>query len=470
LWLALQLKRKCVEMIVNNGVNKKTVLFVAALSSFIVTFMGSAINIALPSIGRELRMDAVSLGWVASSFLLATAVFLLPFGRLADIRGRKKILTYGLFVYTVASLILSFTTSGSALIALRAVQGVGAAMMAATGIAILTSVFPVGERGRALGISIATTYLGLSLGPVLGGLLTQHLGWRSIFLVTVALGAVIIGFVLVKMKGEWAEAEGEKFDIAGALVYGFALTGIIYGFSMLPGRVGIWLVAAGAAGIVAFVRREMKVESPILNIGLFRDNRIFAFSNLAALINYSATFAVAFLLSLYLQYIKGFSPQDAGLVLVAMPAVQASLSPLAGRLSDRFQPRTVASTGMGLTVTGLALLISLNANTSLSFIIVSLVILGCGFAFFSSPNANAIMSSVDHRFYGVASATLATMRQVGQTFSLGIAILLFAIYIGRVEITPGLYPLFLSSVKIAFIIFTALCSVGVFASLARGKR
>ena len=453
----------------NNAVNKRTVLVVAALSPFLATFMASSINIALPSIGREFQMNAVLLGWVATAYILASATCLLPFGRLADIYGRKRILTCGIFIFTIASAILTFVPSATVLIGLRAVQGIGGAMIFTTAIAMLTSVFPVGERGKALGINAAATYLGLSLGPVLGGLLTQHFGWRSIFLVTGLLGATIIGLILGKLKGEWTEARGEKFDLTGSVIYGLALTGIIYGFSLLPAMLGIWLIIMGASGIFAFVKRELGAESPLLDINLFRKNRVFAFSNLALLLNYSAAFAVSFLISLYLQYIKGLSPQSAGLILVAMPAVQASFSPVAGRLSDRIEPRILASVGMGLITVGLSLFISLNENTSLGFIIASLILIGLGFGFFTSPNTNAIMSSVKQRFYGVASATLATMRQIGMSFSMGIAMLLFAIYIGRVEITPEHYPLFLSSTKIAFIIFTALCSAGIFASLARGK-
>lgn len=453
----------------NSSVNKRTVLLVSSLSAFLTTFMGSSINIALPSIGHEFQIDAVLLSWVATSYLLTTATFLLPIGRLADIYGRKRILTYGIFIFTISSLISSFAPSAIVLISLRALQGIGSAMIFATSIALVTSVFPATERGRALGINLAATYSGLSLGPFLGGLLTQHFGWGSIFLATVPLGAVIIALIFGKVKREWVEAKGEKFDLTGSVIYGLALTGIIYGFSLLPGITGIWLIITGGSGIFAFVRREIKIESPILDINLFKNNRAFAFSSLSTLINYTATFAVSFLLSLYLQYIKGFSPQNAGLLLVAMPAVQASFSPVAGRLSDRIEPRILASAGMGLITIGLALFIALNEKTTLGAIFASLILIGFGFGLFSSPNQNAIMSSVKQRFYGVASATLATMRQVGMTFSMGIVMLLFAVYLGRVEITPEYHPLFLSSVKTAFIIFTTLCSAGIFISLARGN-
>jgi EmrB/QacA subfamily drug resistance transporter len=442
---------------------------VAALGTFLVGFTGSSINIALPSIGRELKMDAVLLGWVATSYILASATLLLPFGRLADIRGRKRIFIYGIITYTIASLLLSFVPSASALISLRVVQGVGSAMIFSTGIAIVTSVFPAGERGKALGITAAMTYLGLSLGPVLGGILTQYFGWRSIFLAMVPLGATTVALLLAKVKGEWAEAKGEKFDFIGTTSYSLSLIAIIYGFSLLPASLGIWLTAAGAAGIFAFVRQEVKIAHPLVDINLFRKNRVFAFSNLAQLFSYSAAFAVSFLMSLYLQYIKGLSPQHAGLILVVMPAVQAGFSPFAGRLSDRIEPRILASTGMGLITVGLALFTSLNEGTTLGFIMGSLITIGLGFGFFASPNTNAIMSSVRERRYGVASAILATMRQIGMMFSMGIAMLLFSLYIGRVEITAPYYPLFLKSTRIAFTIFTALCSAGIAASLARGK-
>ena len=232
---------------------------------------------------------------------------------------------------------------------------------------------------------------------------------------------------------------------------------------------GIWLIVAGVIGLSAFVRWEMKTRSPVLDINLFKNSRVFTFSNLAALINYSATFAVAFLMSLYLQYIKGFNPQNAGLILVTMPAVQAIFSPAAGRLSDRIEPRILASVGMALTTAGLVLFIFLNGETPLEFVIGSLILVGLGIAFFSSPNTNAVMSSAPKRTYGVASATLATMRQIGMVLSMGIAMLMFALYIGRVQITPEHYPFFLESIRTSFIIFAVLCFGGIFASLARGK-
>jgi EmrB/QacA subfamily drug resistance transporter len=455
-----------------NGLTKRVTLFVVTLAAFLTPFDGSSVNIALPSIGREFSMDAISLGWVATAYLLASAMLLVPLGRLADIHGRKKFFTLGIVIFTGASFSMVLCTSGTMLICLRIVQGVGSAMIFGTGVALLTSVFPAQERGKALGINVAAAYLGLSVGPFLGGLLTLHFGWRSIFLVNVPLGLTAIALISFKLREEWAEAKGEKFDLGGSIIYCFGLTAIIYGFSSFSrwgAMLSACLILAGVLGIVAFIAWELKAQNPVLNINLFRGNRGFAFSNLAALINYSATFAVAFFLSLYLQYIKKFNPQTAGAILVFQPVVMAACSPFAGRLSDRIEPRIVASMGMGLTAGGLFLFTLLHGNSTLGFIIADLILLGLGFALFSSPNTNAVMSSVEKRFYGVAAGTLGTMRLTGQMLSMGIAMLIFAVHIGHTQITPEYYPLLLKSTRSAFIFFGILCSGGVGASLARGK-
>jgi EmrB/QacA subfamily drug resistance transporter len=454
---------------IGDAATKKAVLVVATLTAFLTPFMASSINIALPAIERDFRADAVLLAWVATSFLLPAAVLLLPFGRLADIHGRKKIFGWGIAGYTAASFLCGLSPSILSLIAFRVLQGAAGAMIFATGVAMLTSVFPVGERGKVLGLNVAAVYLGLSLGPPLGGLLTQSLGWRSVFLANVPLGAIILALVLWSLKADWAEARGERFDLAGTLLYSLSLTLIMYGVPLLTSRTGSWLVVLGLLGLAVFFRWEQRVEHPVLDVNLLRGNTVFTFSNLAALINYCATFAVTFLLSLYLQFTKGLGPRDAGLILVAQPLVMAAFSPVAGRLSDRIEPRTVASLGMAFTVLGLALLALLGEGTSLGFIVATLVILGFGFALFSSPNTNAVMSSVDRRFYGVASGTLGTMRLSGQMLSMGIATLIFALYLGRVRIAAANPASFLYSLKVAFAIFAILCFCGIFASLARGR-
>ncbi|MBI2958206.1 MAG: MFS transporter [Chloroflexi bacterium] len=450
--------------------SKSIALFISCAAAFLTPFMVSSLNVALPSIGKEFAMSAVLLSWVPTGYLLASAIFLVPFGRLSDIHGRKKVFLWGSVVYTVACLLLPFSTSGDMLIAFRVLEGVGSAALFGTGAAILTSIFPPGERGKALGIYIGCVYAGLSLGPLIGGALTQSpLTWRSIFFINVLIGIVVIAAVAWKLKGEWAEAKGEAFDTTGSVAYGVSLAALILGLSFLPSLAAAVPVVLGVAGLLFFVRWELNAKSPVLDMRLFRQNPVFAWSSLAALVNYSATAGVGFLLSLYLQYVKGFTPQLAGLVLIAQPVVMTALSPVAGRLSDRTEPQVVASIGMALTTAGLVLLIFLSETTRLWVVVLALLVLGAGFGLFSSPNTNAMMSSVEKRFLGVASGTVGTMRLLGQMLSLAIALMLFSLFIGRVQITPSAFPAFLTCIRVAFTVFAVLCFAGVFASLSRGK-
>jgi len=453
----------------STGVNKNVTLLITAISVFVSPFMVSAVNIALPTIGKEFSMGAVLLGWVATCFLLPSAALLVPFGRLADIYGRKKIFLCGMSLFTVSSLLGGISSSAVMLIAFRVLQGISGAMTVGTAVAILTSVFPAEERGRAIGTNMAATYLGLSLGPFLGGILTQHLSWRSIFFISSFLGLLVVILASWRLKGEWAEARGEKFDVFGSIAVGLSIIVGMYGFTVLPTMPGIVLVLLGIAGMLIFVRWELRVKSPVFNISLFKKNAAFIFSNMATLINYVSAFAMAFLLSLYLQYNIGLSPQTAGLISVVSPVFMTIFAPLAGRLSDRIEPRLVASAGLALTCIALFLFTFLSDETALAFIITGMAIYGIGTGFFSSPNTNAVMSSVENRFLGVASGTVATMRSIGMMLSMGIVMILFSIYIGQAEITPEYYPAFLTSAKVGFIIFTALCFGGIFIQLA-GKK
>jgi EmrB/QacA subfamily drug resistance transporter len=453
----------------NSSDIRKCALVIATLTSFLPPFMASSINIALPAIGAEFSMDAILLGWIATSYLLSAAVFMVPFGKLADIYGMKKIFFIGLFIFTASSLVAFFAPTSSILIFSRVLQGFGSAMIFGTGTAILVNVFPLQERGKVLGINAAFVYLGLSMGPFLGGLLTHYFGWRSLFLVNVPLGLIPLALGLWKLKGEWAGAREDRFDLVGSAIYSLMLVAVMFGFSILPAWQGAVLVLLGAATFFMLIRWESHVACPVLDVRLFKKNHIYAYSNLAALISYSATFAITFLLSLYLQYIKGLEPDQAGLVMLAQPAVMVIFSPYTGKLSDRMEPRLLASAGMALTFVAVLAFVFLNGETSLFFIVACLITLGLGLALFTSPNTNAIMSSVEPRHYGVGSATLGTMRLVGQVSSMSFAMMVFSFYLGAVEITPQYYPQFLSSVKVAFAVFSALCILGIFASLARGK-
>ncbi len=455
--------------VMNVPSEKRSALLLAMMSSFLTPFIASSINIALPDIADEFSMNAVLLSWVPTSYLLAAAVFLVPFGKLADIRGRKRTFLLGMWVFAFGTVLCAVAPSSWFLITSRVVQGIGSAMVFGTSIALLTSIYPLQERGKVLGLSVSVTYLGLSLGPFLGGFLTGAFGWRSIFVFVLPFAAAVILVGSLKLKGEWADSRGEKFDLTGSVMYAISLTGVMLGLSILPKMSGVVVALAGVAGVALFVVWESRQNHPVLNMQLFRHNRTFAFSNMAALINYCATFAVTFLVSLYLQYVKGLSVQEAGVILVAQPVMMAAFSPLAGRLSDAIEPRIIASIGMAICAVGLVLLSFMTEGTGIWTIVASLAVLGFGFALFSSPNMNAIMCSVERRYYGVASATVGTMRLVGQVLSLGIATLFIALYVGSAELSHALAPEFLQSYRYAFILFAGMCIVGIFASLARGN-
>ena len=453
----------------DNSIVKWVALLVIAITSTVITFMMSAVNIAVPMIGEQFKMEAVLLGWVVTAMTLPQAAILLPAGRLADIYGRKKLFIYGMGLFTVSTFLCGIAASGAMLVVFRVFQGISAGMVFGISTAIVTSIFPSEERGRALGINMAASFVGLTAGPFLGGVLTQHFGWRSIFHISAFLFLVALLLILWKLKGEWAEAKGERFDFIGSAIFAISVVLLLYGFTSLPATLGIILTIVGIIGILAFARLEIKIENPILNIGLFRKNRIFIFSNLTMLIRYCAAFATSFLMSIFLQYIKGFSPQIAGLILVTTSVVIVIVSPFAGRLSDRYEPRRVAALGMVFSFFAVLLFVFVNEGTALWIIVFALALSGLGVAFFSSPNTNAIMSSVKRQFFGVAAGTQGTMRSTGMMMSMGIVMILFSIFIGETGIIPENYPAFLMSMKLAFIIFSVLSFGGIFAQLVGDK-
>ncbi len=450
--------------------SKKSVLLVATFAAFLTPFLGSAVNLALPSIGKDLHANAIELVWVISSFILSSAIFLLPFGRLSDIIGRKKIFSLGILLFTISTFLIIFSGSITYLIVFRIFQGLSSAMIFGTSLAIITSVFQPGERGKAMGINITAVYLGLSCGPVIGGLLTQYLGWRSIFAFLVPFGIISLILINRKIKTEWADAAGEKFDWRGSVIYGIALSSFMYGFSRLPSWLGWICIAIGVLMAVVFLIIEKKISNPVFDVRLILRNRVFAFSGMAALIHYSATSATGFFISLYLQYLKGLDARTAGLIMIFQPLAMTLLSPIAGRLSDKKNPGVIASIGMGLTAAGLILLCFIKVTTPNYLIVLLLIMMGIGFGLFSSPNSNAIMSSVENRHLGVASGVVGTMRMVGQMMSMGIAMMLISLYIGEQTINPATYPGLISGMRTGFIIFSILSVFGIFASLARNEK
>jgi EmrB/QacA subfamily drug resistance transporter len=442
------------------------VLLVATTAGFLGTFMTSSVNIALPVIEEQWNVSAVTLSWISLSYILPAAAFLMPAGRLADFYGRKRSFALAMVAFTVITLAAAVAPNAFLLIVLRLLQGLSMGVLLACTVAMVTLAYPPETRGRALGLQVGGVYLGLTLGPVLGGIIIHNLGWRYIFILVGAVAAFNFLLTVWRLRGvEWREPKRASFDVTGSVAWAGALTVLLIGFSLLPGALGWVFIVAGAAGIAGFIRWETRAREPVLNVDLIRRNRVFAYSNAATFINYAATYAMTFLMSLYLQYSKGLDPQAAGLILVTGTVVQTAFSPVSGRLSDRVQARYVASAGMAVCVLGLLALVFLTETTPYWYIIASLCVLGFGFGFFATPIIHAIMGSVDRRYTGVASATIGTMRLTGQNISMGLATLVLAVVVGRHPIGPADYGNVLTSVRITFAIFTVLCVVGVAASL-----
>ncbi len=449
-------------------VSRSATLFAVCAAHFIMPFMMSAVGVALPAIGREFGASAMQLGLVETTYVLSSSVFLLSMGRLADIHGRRRIFVGGLGLFTLVGGLLSQAWSIESLIFFRFLQGMGGAMVMATTMAIVVSVFPPQNRGNALGIAVAAVYAGISCGPFIGGLLTSWLGWRSIFYLSVPLGALTFFIVLTRLRGEWAESRGEPFDWKGSIIYAASLLTLISGASNLDHGLWAWgLVLAGTIGFILFVLFEDRLQYPILNIALLRDNRIFTLSNLAALLNYAATFGVTFFFSLYLQYVKGMSPREAGLVLIIQPITQALLSPLCGMLADRYRAEKVATVGMTLCVVGLAVAATITSSTPMPVIFSVLGFMGTGFALFSSPNVSVIMGSVDPSHLGVASGLSSSMRTLGMMTSMMIITIIFSILMDGQPVTLQTQPAFLQSMQTALVVFCLLCLVGIGCSVGR---
>lgn len=451
-------------------ISRTATLLVVCVAHFLMPFMMSAVGVALPAIGREFAATAMQLGLIETTYVLSSSIFLLAMGRLGDIHGRRRIFVYGVVVFTVGCGFLSQAWSIESLLAFRFLQGIGGSMVMATTIAIVVAVFPPEERGKALGIAVASVYAGISCGPFLGGILVSAWGWRSIFYLSVPLGVLTFLVASLRLRGEWADARGEPFDWLGGGVYAGAILLLIAGASNL--NQGVWAfgaMLAGISGIVLFLYVESRTTYPLLNMVLLRDNRVFALSNLAALLNYAATFGVTFFFSLYLQYVKGLTPRQAGLLLIAQPLLQTVLSPLCGRLADRLPAARVATIGMALCALGLGLAATVDATTSLASIVSLLALLGTGFAFFSSPNTSVIMGSVEPRYLGVASSLGASMRTLGMMGSMMVITVIFSIYMAGEAVTISTLPQFLRSMRLALWIFCGLCILGIAFSAARLK-
>lgn len=457
--------------VARHSTQQRNTILVSVVTAFITTFMGSALNLSIPAIETEFGVSAQTVGWTITIYMLTCAALAVPFGRLADMVDRRTILWIGILIFTSASAGAVFVGKMWSLLFFRFLQGVGAAMIFSTNIAILVGAFDGKERGRVIGYSTSATYVGLSAGPVLGGMLNFHFGWRSVFIATAAVAAVALYSALHKLPKE-KQADGftvkPKFDLQGSTLYIAGITALMYGLSVVTTTVyGVWILLGGVVLLIFFGRTELHAEEPVVALKLFRHNLPYTFSNLAAMFNYSANFAISYLLSIYLQVVMGYSSQAAGMVLITGPVVQAVLSPLAGRLSDRYSPYMLSSLGMALCAASLIFYTFLPQDASLAMILCALCVTGVGFALFASPNTNAIMALVKKEDYSVASSLLATMRSIGHTASMAIVTVVVGIYLQKGSLAEAAPNVLMQTMHTAFFVFTILCILGIFMAMKR---
>ena len=450
--------------------DRRLILIMAILASLLGNMGMVGLNLGLPDIERELGLSAVLLGWVSLSQFMAMAVMAAPGAKLADIWGRRRTTIICLVLCIAGLALCALAWNPASLLAGRVVTGLGLAIVFTNNMAMATSVHPPERRGRVLGYTVASVYVGLSLGPMVCGYLVGWFGWRSIFWLSLA-GFVPPLIICLMVKVEQRPARGERFDLKSAFLWAAGVATLFFGLTRInQPPSGPALTAAGLVLAYAYVRVSLRSANPILDIRLFTESRRFAFSSLASFISYSASTGTGLLLSLYLQYTKGLSAPQAGLILMVQPACQAVLTPFAGRLSDRIDAGLMASVGMSLLCLALVLLaLTLTPATSTLHFIFLLMILGVGFAIFAAPNSNAIIGSAPPARVGQASGIITATRLCGQVFSISLTTLIFSLVIGPGRIEPEKYPAFMEAATICFTIFVPICFVGILASLARGR-
>jgi MFS family permease len=446
----------------------KYLIFTAVtIAGFLATYTGSAINIALHVIGEELGIDYAGLQYVATAYFIMNGVLLVPFGKLADIFGRRFFLLIGMVLFMAAHMAAAFATAGWMLIVCRGLAGIAASMFFSNTVAILSSVFLQEERGRILGLNMAFAYIGITAGPFLGGILTSLWGWRSVFWSVVPIA--MLGFILAwwKIPKNMRSNNSILFNSNSLILYVSGLILFTLGLSALPATKGYLMVGCASILAVFFAFSERHSSAPLIGFALFSGNRVFLWSNVANFIQYYSTFATSFLLALFLQNpgIKGLSPHEAGLIMLIQPLIQAIFSPLAGALSDRFPSRTVAFCGISMTAAALVCFILISPATPIWKIGFITGLLGTGFAFFTAPNNNSIMSSVQSDHYGIASGLLATGRIIGMSLSLATTSMIFNL-LGLGESADG----FLRSFRMDYLVFTIICFVGILALFLQGNK
>lgn len=437
-------------------VERRYTTFAVALGSSLAPFMVAGLFVAIPAVGEEFAADPVILGWISTAFFLAAAMFLIPFGRIADIYGGKRIFSLGLAVYFIAALAAALAPTAPILIGARFLAGVGAAMVFATSFALLGLILPEDERGAALGINIAASFGGFALGFLAGGLLAYYSTWRALFLVPPPVALLSAGIIRRHLRGECALSRGTRPDLFGIALSTTTILLLMVGLSLLPAVQGAAALAAGLASLGTFIVHETKTADPLLDIRTLLRNRPLALANAAVLVYSTAGSAYVYLFSLYFQYVREFDARLAGSIFLVTSLVTASLVGYTGRLSDRISPHLVAMAGAAMTIAGFAALSFIGPATPVAVPVLALVLIVVGIAFFQPPVYTLVIGAAERAMYGVASGLVETMRLLGMTASMAVAIVAFALNFGGMAITEETVPLLLTSLQALFSIYFCL--------------
>ncbi len=440
------------------------VVFIAAITSFFGVFLSNGIIIGVPAIANDFAMNNVIQNWIPTIFFLAMAVFTVPAGQISGKFGVKKSLLVGVIIFLIGSVgaVLSFSTESFMLF--RVIQGASVALVNVSGMAMVVAAVKPQNRGKALGFTVTGIYLATSLSPVICGFLVYNLGWRSIFYAVIPFLVLCIILMIVKVPQDWKTYEHDSIDKVGSLLYAVGILLFIYGFTNLVNQTGIIFTVAGIIFLVIFAAWELRQTSPVFNMNLFKNTK-FTSSNIAALCSYLAIMVVTTILNYHFQYVKGWNAQMAGLILIVTPIIMAIIAPNSGKLSDRIHPQKLAAIGMAIATVALLILTFLTKETPVYVVVVAMILQGVGMGLFSSPNMNAIMSSVPPKDAPTASASQATMRTIGQTMSLGMLTLIFAWVMGSLPLSTEYAGLIVQSSQVICGICTVACVVSIFASL-----
>ncbi len=449
--------------------NRYLVLCVVCLGSCLSPLSVAAVNVAIPSLASALQANAVLVSWLPTVFLLSNVALMLPFSKLADNYGRKRIYAIGLATNASASLGAFLSPSIEWILFFRLIQGAGSAMIFGTGMAIITSVFHARERGLPLGLNTASVYIGLTIAPALGGLVTQSFGWRAVFLLPVPFALMLLAVIYLFLRTDWRRDQHSSFDWVGAVIFAAWTVVLVIGLTRLPSWQGVVMLIIAAMLLLTFIRQQSRSPEPLIRVQLFTESRLYSFSLASASLMYAATFPLNFLLSLYLQYIRGLSPLESGQVLLVQAFTMAMLAPFAGKFSDHVQPRIISTLGCISVAAGFMMLSQLSFNTDTFYVSASLVFVGMGFGLFSAPNHNAIMSSVPADDVGVAAATISLSRVSGNLIGISLINLLVHLMLGDNQITAELYPILLTTIRYAVTLAMVFVFLATTLSASRGR-